>query len=221
MHLTVSEENYLKAIFKLSQSGARRISTNAIAKEMETAAASVTDMIQRLAEKGLVDYQRYKGSKLSPAGHRQATRLVRKHRLWEVFLHDVLNFGWDEIHDIAEQLEHVKSNELTDRLDRFLGFPKFDPHGDPIPNANGSFTLRNQTELSKLKVGQKGVIVGVKQHEPDFLKLLENQNLLLGNTISVRAIHEFDLSMDIDIESGSTTSVSRHVTRNLFIKPII
>lgn len=220
MDLTISEENYLKALFKLSQDGRERISTNAIAKEMTTAAASVTDMIQRLADKGLIDYEKYKGSLLSPDGQKLAMKLVRKHRLWEVFLHDKLNFGWDEVHDMAEQLEHIQSSELTDRLDQFLGFPKFDPHGDPIPSAAGTFTLRQQTLLSKMNEDDHGIIVGVKEHSPDFLQLLEKQGLLLGRRVHVFAKQPFDQSMDIHLDNGADITISHHVAQNVFIKII-
>lgn len=220
MPLTISEENHLKAIFKLSQKSGGRVSTNDISKEMNTAAASVTDMIQRLAEKGYVDYKRYKGTQLSEDGMQTAMKLVRKHRLWEVFLHDKLQFGWEEVHDIAEQLEHIQSTQLTDRLDRFLGFPKFDPHGDPIPSANGSFTIRNQIELSKLEVEDHGLVVGVKEHSTDFLKMLEKLDLLLGRRIHVITKHDFDRSMEVQLDNGANISVSNDVASNVFIKPI-
>lgn len=220
MELTISEENYLKAIYKLSQKGHDRVSTNAIAKEMATAAASVTDMIQKLADKDLVNYQKYKGSQLSPSGLNIAMKLIRKHRLWEVFLHDKLNFGWDEVHDIAEQLEHIQSTELTDRLDQFLGFPKFDPHGDPIPNAAGNFTLRQQSILATLSIDDQGVIIGVTEHSPDFLRLLEKKGMMLGRRVIVNAKHQFDQSMELQLDNGHSITVSQSVCANILVKPI-
>lgn len=220
MGFTISEENYLKAIYKLSQNGGQRVSTNAIAGEMNTAAASVTDMIQKLSEKELVDYKRYKGTILSPLGNTLAMRLIRKHRLWEVFLHDKLQFGWDEVHEMAEELEHVQNPELVERLDQFLGFPKFDPHGDPIPNSNGTYTLRNQIELSKLNKDDQGIIVGVKAHGSDFLKMLEQLGLTLGRRVMVTTIHDFDQSMELQLDNGVTKSVSNALTGNIFVKPI-
>ena len=220
MGFTISEENYLKAIYKLSQNGGQRVSTNAIAGEMKTAAASVTDMIQKLSEKELVDYKRYKGTILSPLGNTLAMRLIRKHRLWEVFLHDKLQFGWDEVHDMAEELEHVQNPELVERLDQFLGFPKFDPHGDPIPNSNGTYTLRNQVELSKLTQEDQGIIVGVKAHGSDFLKMLEQLGLTLGRRVLVTRTHDFDQSMELQLDNGETKSVSNTLTSNIFVKPI-
>ncbi len=218
MGFTISEENYLKAIYKLSQNGGQRVSTNAIAGEMNTAAASVTDMIQKLSEKELVDYKRYKGTILSPLGNTLAMRLIRKHRLWEVFLHDKLQFGWDEVHEMAEELEHVQNPELVERLDQFLGFPKFDPHGDPIPNSNGTYTLRNQIELSKLNKDDQGIIVGVKAHGSDFLKMLEQLGLTLGRRVTT--IHDFDQSMELQLDNGETKSASNALTGNIFVKPI-
>ena len=220
MGFTISEENYLKAIYKLSQNSGHRVSTNAIAGEMKTAAASVTDMIQKLSEKDLVDYKRYKGTILSPLGHTLAMRLIRKHRLWEVFLHDKLQFGWDEVHDMAEELEHIQNPELVERLDQFLGFPKFDPHGDPIPNSNGTYTLRNQIELSKLTQEDQGIIVGVKAHGSDFLRMLEQLGLTLGRRVLITTIHDYDQSMELQLDNGETKTVSNTLTSNIFVKPI-
>src|SRR5680860_794131 len=149
--LTFSEENYLKAIFHLERTHPNGVSTNALAKEMETKASSVTDMIKKLSEKNLINYKKYKGFKLSHFGMKTAIAIIRKHRLWEVFLVEKLNFSWDEVHEVAEQLENIKSEQLIRELDRFLGFPKRDPHGDPIPDAEGNFTVLNKVLLSDLK----------------------------------------------------------------------
>ena len=148
MGLSYAEENYLKAILKLSGSPDGTVSTNAIAAQLDTSAASVTDMLKKLSDKELITYQRYKGASLTDDGQRIATTLVRKHRLWEVFLVQSLGMTWDEVHEIAEELEHIQSDRLIDRLDHFLGHPKFDPHGDPIPNAQGKYTLRAQIPLT-------------------------------------------------------------------------
>jgi len=151
--MTIAEENYLKAIYKLSNRDVSAVSTNRIAHEMSTSAASVTDMVKRLAEKNMVGYEKYKGVKLTENGLEKAKSMIRNHRLWEVFLVEKLNFGWDEIHDLAEELEHIGSVELIARLDNFLGNPKFDPHGDPIPDAKGKMLLRSQVLLSQIKTG--------------------------------------------------------------------
>ena len=140
-------ENYLKAIYKISEKEQKTVSTSAISNEMNTTSASVTDMLKRLSYKELINYKKYRGVTLTKEGNRIATNLIRKHRLWEVFLLKHLNFRWHEVHDIAEELEHIDSDDLIERLDGFLGHPKFDPHGDPIPNKDGKITLRSQIPL--------------------------------------------------------------------------
>ncbi|WP_243389180.1 metal-dependent transcriptional regulator, partial [Flavobacterium psychrophilum] len=135
--MTFSEENYLKTIYHLTTISDSEVSTNAIAEKMETKASSVTDMLKKLSEKDLINYKKYQGVSLTETGSLSAKMIVRKHRLWEVFLVEKLDFPWDEVHDIAEQLEHIKSEKLINKLDDFLGNPTEDPHGDPIPNANG------------------------------------------------------------------------------------
>ena len=137
--MTFSEENYLKTIYHLTTSLSTEISTNAIAEMMETKASSVTDMLKKLAEKDLVHYKKYQGVFLTPKGKLAAKMIVRKHRLWEVFLVEKLDFSWDEVHEVAEQLEHIQSKKLIDKLDQFLEYPSIDPHGDPIPNAKGEW----------------------------------------------------------------------------------
>jgi DtxR family Mn-dependent transcriptional regulator len=219
MELSISEENYLKALYKLSQDGSGRVSTNDMARSLNTAAASVTDMIQKLSDKDLVEYEKYKGCQLSPTGRNEAMGLIRKHRLWEVFLHNKLGFGWEEVHDYAEQLEHVRGNELIEKLDHYLGFPKFDPHGDPIPNANGNFTIRNQMALSRMAPGDHGIVVGVKEHGTEFLQLLENLGLTLGKQLQVISLQEYDQSMEVQIDKGATRAISSAIAQNLYIKP--
>ena len=218
MELSHTEENYLKAIFKISERKGKPASTNAIAKAMETSAASVTDMVKRLSEKQLIDYERYKGAKLTEKGTRIATHLIRKHRLWESFLVEHLNFNWDEVHEIAEQLEHIKSPTLVERLDDFLGFPKFDPHGDPIPDAEGNFTFRKQALLSELEEGEQGVIVGVQDHTTAFLQYLDRMDLVLGTRIEVLERFEYDESVRVRIEEEREQLLSKKVSQNLFIQ---
>ncbi len=157
-----TEENYLKAIHRLSRKYPEGVSTNSIAEAMETKASSATDMIKKLASKSLIDYKKYKGVKLTEKGSRTAIAVVRKHRLWEVFLVDNLGFKWDSVHDIAEQLEHVQSEELVEKLDQYLGCPKYDPHGDPIPDADGNILHHKETCLIDLKPSDKGIVVGLK-----------------------------------------------------------
>jgi DtxR family Mn-dependent transcriptional regulator len=216
--ISPTEENYLKAIFKLSEKDNTSASTNAISKEMSTSAASVTDMLKRLADKNLINYEKYKGVTLTEQGNTIATNLVRRHRLWEVFLLQQLDFSWDEVHDIAEQLEHIKSDELIERLDRFLEYPKFDPHGDPIPDADGNFTYRKQILLSDLKDNEKGIIVGVNEHTPTFLQYLDKHNLILGATIFVLEHFEYDNSKKINLNGQTDHILSSKVCKNLFIQ---
>jgi len=219
--LSSTEENYLKAIYKLEEKmeGDAYITTNSIAHMMTTKAASVTDMLKRLSDKELVTYQRYKGVKLRAKGDLLAKQLVRKHRLWEVFLLEKLDFKWDEVHDLAEQLEHISSDELTHRLDKFLEYPRFDPHGDPIPDADGNIIYRSDSsELSEFSEGDKGIIVGVKEHSPEFLRYLEQQKLILGTHLQIIRTHPYDNSLQIRINEEETTLVSDKVSRNLYVK---
>lgn len=220
MPLSTAEENYLKAIFKISERAQKSASTNAIAKHLNTSAASVTDMLKRLAEKKHINYEKYKGVTLTPQGSKFATILIRKHRLWEVFLVKKLRFTWDQVHDIAEQLEHIQSEELIMRLDAFLDYPKFDPHGDPIPNADGKFTIRSQTPLSEMHQGQTGSLVGVKEHHTDFLKYLNAQNIKLGTLISIQETMMFDKSMRIELDGKREILITAQVAQNLLIKKI-
>lgn len=217
MGLSYAEENYLKAILKLSGSPDGTVSTNAIAAQLDTSAASVTDMLKKLSDKELITYQRYKGASLTDDGQRIATTLVRKHRLWEVFLVQSLGMTWDEVHEIAEELEHIQSDRLIDRLDHFLGHPKFDPHGDPIPNAQGKYAVRAQVPLSELKPGQEGIVIGVREDETSFLKHLNEKGLTLGKSIKVITNDDYDNTLSLQVE-GHELNLSGKVARNIMIK---
>lgn len=216
--LSQAEENYLKAIFKVSNEEKRPASTNGIAAELETTPAAVSDMVKRLSAKELVNHRRHRGVTLSEKGENVATRLVRKHRLWEVFLCNILEFSWHEVHDIAEQLEHIQSPELVKRLDRFLGHPKFDPHGDPIPDAEGNFAERKQMLLSGLPVGKKAVVVGVTEHSPSFLQYLDRMKLGLGVEVEMVEIFEFDGSATLRLVGEKELTVSEKVCENLLVQ---
>lgn len=216
---SLSEENYLKAIFHLEQTYPKGVSTNRLAEEMETKASSVTDMIKKLADKNLVNYRKYQGVKLSKGGMETAVEVIRKHRLWEVFLVERLSFTWDEVHEVAEQLEHIKSEKLTRELDRLLDFPKRDPHGDPIPDAQGNFSVSNQLLLSELEKGEKGVCVGVKDSSKEFLQYLDKNSISLGKDIEVVEKESFDQSMLISF-SGEHIRISSRVSNNLYIKTL-
>lgn len=216
-----TEENYLKAIFKISERSGSNASTNAIAQAMDTSAASVTDMIKRLSEKTLINYEKYKGVTLSDAGQQIATSLIRKHRLWEVFLVEQLQFSWDEVHEIAEQLEHIKSEELVTRLDAFLAHPKFDPHGDPIPDAEGNFTFRKQVLLMDLEIGKEGIVVGVQDTSPQFLQYLDQMKLVLGVEIKLLERFSYDESARVEVKhSGQQLTLSKKVCQNIYMQKL-
>ena len=215
--MTISEENYIKVIYHLSLVSPKGVNTNAIAGMLDTKASSVTDMLKKLAEKELVSYQKYQGVTLSEKGLLSAKMIVRKHRLWEVFLVDKLHFSWDEVHEIAEELEHIKSEKLINKLDEFLGFPAFDPHGDPIPNAKGELVKVDKFLLSEATLNTYYVCVGVKNSSVEFLQYLDKQSISLGSTIKVISREEFDSSLTIILNSN-TISISNKIAENLFIK---
>lgn len=218
MQLSTAEENYLKAIFKISEKRTGTVSTKEISKLVETSAASVTDMLKRLAEKDLINYEKYKGVSMTTSGQRIATTLVRKHRLWEVFLVERLNFGWEEVHAIAEQLEHIQSEELVNRLEEHLNFPKFDPHGDPIPDKQGEIIERNQSPVSELEPGQSGIIVGVNNTDTEFLLFLEDLGLVLGTEIKILKKFDFDNTILIQMRKGEKQTLSNKVAKNISIE---
>lgn len=215
--MTFSEENYLKSIYHLTVVSGSGVSTNAIAEVMETKASSVTDMLKKLAEKDLVHYKKYQGVSLTEKGKLEAKMIVRKHRLWEVFLVEKLDFSWDEVHDIAEQLEHIKSEQLINKLDNFLGNPTEDPHGDPIPNAQGLLPKIEKQLLSDLAESQKGICVGVKDTSSEFLKYLDKQQIALGSTIEIIAKETFDLSFRIKVDE-KPLNISNKIASNLYVK---
>ncbi|NDV14412.1 metal-dependent transcriptional regulator [Muricauda sp. TY007] len=215
--MTRSEENYLKTIFHLGGGDSKSITTNAIAEQMETKPSSVTDMAKKLSEKGLVDYVRYQGISLTDAGVKTALSIIRKHRLWEVFLVEKLDFTWDEVHEVAEQLEHIKSEKLIDKIDELLDFPKYDPHGDPIPTKDGKFQERDEKLLSEMPINSKGICVGVKDSSVPFLKFLDKNKIALGNTITIMDKEDFDHSLRIRME-GKEMRISHQIASNLYVK---
>jgi DtxR family Mn-dependent transcriptional regulator len=217
--MTFSEENYLKTIYHLTILSDSEVSTNAIAEMMETKASSVTDMLKKLAEKDLVNYKKYRGVSLTEEGKLMAKMIVRKHRLWEVFLVEKLDFSWDEVHDIAEQLEHIKSEQLINRLDDFLGNPTEDPHGDPIPDANGQIIKTEKQLLSELFENQNGICVGVKDTSSEFLKYLDKQEISLGSKIEIMGKESFDLSLKIKL-NGKELTISNKIASNIFVKVV-
>lgn len=201
---TPAEENYLKAVYKLSEKD-QSVSTNDLAQILGTSPASVTDMVKRLSEKKLLNHQPYKGVRLTGSGKKMALEIVRKHRLWEVFLAEKLNISWDSIHDIAEQLEHIQAPELIQKLDAFLGFPRFDPHGDPIPDESGVLIERETILLAQAKPGSLLQVAGVLLHSTEFLSYLDKLHLKIGTRIEILEIIPFDQSMLVSIGKRQLT----------------
>ena len=216
---TQAEENYLKTILSISLRNDGRISTNEIANEIGTSPASVSDMFKKLQEKKLIKYKKYQGVSLTKKGRENATNILRKHRLWETFLVNTLNFSWDEVHIIAEQLEHIQSEKLIDELDDFLDKPKFDPHGDPIPSKEGKIPLSDFKSLNELKVGDKGIIMGVKLDEKSFLQYLNQIKIQIGVEIKIINKVNFDKSMEVKTKY-KTFFLSNDVSKNLLIKKL-
>lgn len=218
--VTLSEENYLKAIYHLGKHGVNAVSTNAIAEKMDTKASSVTDMLKKLSEKNLVNYIKYQGVSLTHDGRLAAALVIRKHRLWEVFLVKKLHFSWDEVHDVAEQLEHIQSKKLIDELDAFLEHPTHDPHGDPIPDKDGNMSKVEKVFLSQLDVNETCICVGVNDSSADFLKYLDKHYIALGTSMEVISKEQFDESMTIEV-NNFTINISKTVSNNIYVKKTI
>ena len=217
--LSFSEENYLKSIFHLSYESELGVSTNSIADNLNTKASSVTEMLKKLGEKNLIVYKKYHGAQLTEMGRKTALNIIRKHRLWEVFLVDKLNFKWDEVHEIAEQLEHIQSEKLTNELDKFLNFPTKDPHGDPIPNPAGFIKFTPKLRLSDLNIGETGKFIGVKDSSSTFLKYLDKRKISLGSNIKVLHQEKFDQSLHVGLDETNLT-ISIKTASNLYITKI-
>jgi len=215
---STSEENCLKNIYlALEKNGNLPVTTNELSEILKIKAASVTDMLKRLATKKLIHYKRYQGVLLTLKGRAKAIGIVRKHRLWEYFLVKKLKFQWDEVHNVAEQLEHVDSPLLVDKLDSFLGRPKFDPHGDPIPNVQGKIAAVNFRKLSTLHSNEKGKVAAVIEQQPSFLKHLDKLHIHMGTPIKVLDTVEFDKSMNIVVNYNSSTNISYDIAKNILI----
>lgn len=215
--MTLAEENYIKTIFHLSNHGRDSVNTNAVAEAMQTKASSVTDMIKKLSEKDYADYKKYQGVKLTENGIRVAINIIRKHRLWEVFLVEKLNFSWDEVHEVAEQLEHIDSDKLIDELDAFLDYPTQDPHGDPIPDKNGHFHDIDKIILAKATIGEQYKCVGVDDTSTAFLQYLDSNKIGLGCIITVKHKEPYDNSIRIELKDSEIV-VSQSVSKNLYLK---
>lgn len=215
--LSYTEENYLKAIYRLSEGGVKAVTTNELAEIMSTKAASVTDMVKKLSGKELISYEPYYGAKITRLGKNEALMIIRKHRLWETFLVNKLNFNWDEVHDVAEQLEHIQSTLLIEKLDEFLGFPTTDPHGHPIPDKNGKVQNVRQIPLSDAVSGKKNVVRSVTDGSPSYLQYLSKIGIYIGATIVIIEKVEFDGSLEIIIDNKKKVFISREASQNLLV----
>jgi DtxR family Mn-dependent transcriptional regulator len=220
MMLSYAEENYLKAIYRLTRFTPDGATTNDVAGEVNTKASSVTDMLKKLKKKAMVNYSPYKPVTLTDEGRETAIRVIRKHRLWEVFLVDKLDFKWDEVHEIAEELEHIQSAKLINRLDQFLGYPTHDPHGDPIPDSEGNIQHHKDITIADLQVGQFGMIIGLKDTSPAFLRYLDESGLTLGKTVKINEVNDYDQMMHITLNLNDERNVSHRVAKNLYIKKL-
>ncbi|MEQ8241420.1 MAG: metal-dependent transcriptional regulator [Cyclobacteriaceae bacterium] len=217
MKLSLTEENYIKSIYHLSADGENAVSTSAISEDIETKPASVTDMVKKLADKGILKYEKYYGVQLSNDGKSTALEIIRRHRLWEVFLVEKLGFNWDEVHDVAEQMEHIQSSLLIDRLDDFLGNPIMDPHGDPIPDKDGNIIITPQMPLSELSIGESGKVVNVPDSDPSLLRHLDKIKIKLGSVLKVIDVTEFDKSILIQIDKNHEQYLSDQIAKSLMI----
>lgn len=215
--LSLTEENYLKTIYQLSDGGIKAVLTNEIADSMNTKAASVTDMVKKLSLKELISYEPYYGVKVTRLGKNEALMIIRKHRLWETFLVEKLKFSWDEVHDVAEQLEHIQSALLIEKLDEFLGYPTADPHGHPIPDKNGKVQNVRQVPLAELAVNKKTIVKSVKDGSSPFLQYLSKIGIYIGATIAILEKIEFDGSLEILIDNKKKVFISRDAAQNLLV----
>lgn len=218
VELTFTEENYIKAIYAIQdRSDNGEASVNEIAERMQTRPATVTDMFRKLSEKNLIHYEKYKKVRLTDAGAKIALNILRKHRLWETFLCDKLNFSWDEVHEVAEQLEHIRSQKLIDRMDEFLGFPEYDPHGDPIPKHDGAMPASKAIPLSEMPEQVKCVFVAVNDTSTAFLQQLKRFNLEIGAELIITERMPYDKSVWVTNKQGDSFQLSEKIAGNIFV----
>ena len=216
MNFSVSEENYIKSIYHLQQQSAT-VTTNSLANEIQTRPASVTDMLKKLQTKKLLEYEKYKGFRLNATGNKIALSIVRRHRLWEYFLVTKLGFDWDKVHDIAEELEHVSSIELIQKLDAFLNYPQADPHGDPIPDVNGKMNVIKQVSIADVPVKKNVIVSSVSNQSPEMLELLKHYHIGIGTALTVNLRLSFDGSVEIKVLKHAACIISEQVAKNIFV----
>ncbi|MFN2456664.1 MAG: metal-dependent transcriptional regulator [Chitinophagaceae bacterium] len=216
MNYSTSEENYLKTIYHL-QAVKATVTTNAVAEQLQNSAASVTDMMKKLNAKKLLHYKPYYGFYLSTEGKKIALNIIRRHRLWEYFLSEKLKFGWEEIHAVAEELEHVSSKKLIDKLEEYLEYPQFDPHGDPIPDSRGKIKNRDIFPLEKLPLNQVAEVVRVSNPSAHLLDLLQHKSISIGTRLEVKKQFDFDHSIEVKIKPNITQTISEQLAKNIFV----
>lgn len=216
LNYSTSEENYIKAIYHLENNAP--VTTNELAAELNTRPASVTDMLKKLKSKKLVHYEAYKGFTLTNEGKKLALLIIRRHRLWEFFLAEKLKFSWDEVHAVAEDLEHVGSKKLIDKLDEFLGFPRFDPHGDPIPDGNGKIETSTQVGLTELALNKSAIVCHVSDQSTEMLELLGHKKIRIGTRVEVKRNFSFDQSLEIKVRQNPPITISHQLAKNIFVK---
>jgi len=217
VNFSTSEENHIKTIFHLQQK-AETVTTNELAEGLHTKPASVTDMLKKLKAKKIVHYQPYQGFRLTAEGEKHALSIIRRHRLWEYFLSEKLNFKWDEVHEVAEDLEHVSSRQIIERLDEFLGFPKFDPHGDPIPDNLGRVEISNQQMLTEIPLNKIVAVSQIKNQTPALLDMLKHQQIQIGTKLEIKKRFSFDNSLEIKIRNKPAFTMSEQQAQNIFVK---
>jgi len=217
LNYSTSEENYIKTIFHL-QVDNDTVTTNALANELLTRPASVTDMMKKLKTKKLIQYQPYKGFRLNVEGKKVALAIIRRHRLWEFFLSEKLKFEWDEVHEVAEELEHVSNRKLVDKLDEYLGFPKFDPHGDPIPDVHGKMENFQRVSLAELPFNTVAEVCLVSNQSSEMLEVLRHRDIGIGTRLEVRKKFGFDNSLEIKLRQHSPVTISEQLAKNIFVK---
>ena len=219
-NLTSAEENYIKNIYHLQQQ-AGCVTTNELAAVLHARPASITDMLKKLKTKKLLNYEPYKEFNLTPHGKKMALNIVRKHRLWEYFLVDKLQFGWDEVHEVAEELEHVTSKKLVEKLDAYLNYPRFDPHGDPIPDSNGKMSQQQQVNLASLEFNRPAEVSSVGNQSTELLELLKHKNIHIGTILEIKKRFGFDNSVEIKVKNQPAITISEQLARSLFVKLIV
>ena len=217
MNFSTSEENYIKAIFHLQQED-DTVTTNDLAAVLHTRPASITDMMKKLKTKKIVHYERYRGFRLTAEGKKIALGIIRRHRLWEYFLSEKLKFSWDEVHEVAEDLEHVSSKKLIDKLDEYLGFPRFDPHGDPIPDRQGKVEKNQQLPLSEIPLNKTVVVCHVGDQTTSMLELMKHKNIRIGTKLEVKKKFSFDQSLEIKIRQQIPFTISEQLAKKIFVK---